>query len=213
METSISLKYFYTLLCLSLTLNLSPPNYLGLKTLQIKTTNNNLLYFFCHKTNEYSKLEYKDSWKKGVFLSTNNDTLGIIANYINPQSIIIIINNTTCRLYPEKTKAIAIGDHVYISSKHEENDQHFIEYFELLSEGAYCLLKKDGDYYYKSAGGLALKLKKNKRAFLNLFGQEHKMLADFLTINKINLKKEQDLIRTFVFLNFNKENKASNSKN
>ena len=141
------------------------------------------------------------------------DTLSIAAP-LNVDSINFSGKNFTYSLYLEEKKGTdALGS----------------AYFEILNEGDLMLLKKNyveirersyaknymgggGDgrefyyhnssYYYKPApGAAAIKMKKNRKFILGIFGEKKEEVLSYIKENQLSLKNEEDLEKIFSYYN------------
>lgn len=129
--------------------------------------------------------------------------------------------------YPKSVKNIRLGKQNFIYLPLKETDKVTSDYFELLVEGKWQLLKhyrceviraekqkspyegqqKDRfsikkDYYLVFPGeNFAVLLPQSSNDFFEHFGNNEEKVRKYYKTNKLKLKKEKDLILLFTFLN------------
>jgi len=198
------------LICLSITLLFSSqifsqqnPNYLALKRAKTDYSDVNQLLFYCRKNNDVDLRSKDIPWKKGVLLTTTNDTLVVPLSIDIPKDEIVIqIGKTPHIIFQKKVKAIAVGNKVYIATEYPEKDQLFYSYFELISEGnVSLLLKNNHDFYYKEEDKPAQKIKNSRKNICNILQNTYPSAKQIIKDKRLRLKDDEDLKELFYYLN------------
>ena len=148
-------------------------------------------------------------WEKGILLTSTDDTLSVEVSF---QAILDEVYLRTSQkilaLYPQKVKAIAFAQKVYLPLEYEFKDKQLLGYFELLSEGEILLLKNPRVqpekskkskylYYIKKGNAHAVCFSPSVKNLTTLFPHLKKEIKTYIATQDLNLKHPKDLKKIF----------------
>ncbi|MBT3208241.1 MAG: hypothetical protein HN704_12395 [Bacteroidetes bacterium] len=168
-----------------------------------------------------------DEWKVGSLQTAENQ---IVSNVYFKYNVSSDKFEMRADLNPEKVGRIYCDKKVYFYSSFEEDDEIRSGYFELLSEGnvklllRYTVKRTPGrkgafgyeasqnvikKYYIKIGENPAIIAKRNKNEILNLLSDKNELLEEFIKINKLNLRKNMDIILLLNYYDIIREDKTN----
>ena len=174
---------------------------------ELSTDSSNELLFICRASNDDNTTEHVDL-KSGILIDYDNNAYPIEGNYnIKSDEMQILLQNKPRVIFPQKIKAIKVGEMVFAPCEFEGEDALTYGYFQVLSSSKIDLLKRfETDkgmivesYYVRKEEEVAKPIKLNKGSLLKYL--DDSKTSKFLKERKLNIKNEQDLIVLFNYYN------------
>lgn len=171
---------------------------------EFSTNSENDLLFVCRvSVDDNSKGK---EWKKGVLIDYDNKAHEIEGNYDeSSDEIQILLHNKSKIIFPQKIKAIKVGETIYIPCEYAEDNSLTYGYFQVLSSRKVDLLKKveidkgKTEFYVRRNSEIAKPLKLSKNNILKFLNDER--VNKFMRDKNLSLKKEANLIALFDYYN------------
>ena len=173
---------------------------------EISTNSENDLLFICRasldETNE------KKDWQSSVLIDYNDKAHQVKGHYnSDTDEMQILLQNQSRTIFPQKIKAIKIGEMIFVPYEFEGTDALNYGYFQVLSSNKIDLLMKfetqeeyiSKTYFTRKDEEIAKPLKLNKSAILKEL--DNKQTAKFLKEEQLNIKNEEELIKLFNYHN------------
>lgn len=188
---------------------------LKLPLVEVHDVQNHKLLFFARQVKTNGEAVINPSWQSSILLTSTQDTFPLMAWYNTAlDEVMMLYQNNTYTLYPQKVQAIAIQDQVFIASEYQNKKEQSIGYFELLSEGKIQLLQK-AEFTQKDAKKIRSKEMYTKNPFKSPIAQPFKIQTKALKAlfpgqerlikthlkNSSTLKNRSDLIKIFNICN------------
>lgn len=169
-----------------------------------------------------------DEWAKGIIFLQNDKSLEATILYdIYSQQMLVKKGEEILTLaQPHSIKKIVLGKQIFIWQAYKTGDKIEESYFELLVDGKFQLFKKyncnivradrqisayegkpkdrfrvSKEYYLKVEKEKAIVFPSDRDDFFALFPSQKDTLIEYCRQNKLKLKKEEDLIKIFFYLN------------
>lgn len=155
--------------------------------------NTNQLFFITRNSIDKKVVgsPYLFDWKEAFLVSNEDEIFSVRARYrVFDDEFQIMLNGKVKAVYPQMVKGIIFKDRAFIPSKFEVNDRIAYSFFELLSEGNICLLKRYG-MSVKNTKDDFLKVNSNKSDFYYKYNNEENALdkAELLPL------KQKDILQ------------------
>ena len=178
---------------------------------------NNKLYFLVKESfplNANGNIFLFEEWIDGIITDSQNERFKISLRYrVANEEMQVQHNNKTKALQVQQIKKVEINDRIFIASNFMLNEEKFMSFFEVISDGNIQLLfqyeskEKKGVYsiqktcYSKKGKAPAEKISFKKKDILNLMKDKKSDIQNFIKKEKINLKKSDDIQKLFKFYN------------
>ena len=178
---------------------------------------NNKLYFLVKESfplNAAGQLFLEEKWEEGIVTDFQDNQFKIPLRYRSAkEEMQVQHNNKTKALQIQQIKKITLRDKVFIASDYLLNEEKFMSFFEVVSNGKMKLLiqyeskEKKGTYtihktyFSKKEKAPAEKISFKKKYILKLMQDNKSAVQQFIKKDKINLKKSDDLEKLFMFYN------------
>jgi len=170
-----------------------------------ENSENDLLFVCRTSINDPSE---KKEWTTSVLIDYKDQAHQVKGHYdVSTDEIQILLQNQPRTIFPQKIKAIKVGQMIFVPCEFEGQDALTYGYFQVLSSNKIDLLKRfennngmiDKSFYIRKKDEAAKLLKLNNAFVLKHLndGKSKKYLKN----RKLNLKEEKDLVLLFNYYN------------
>lgn len=169
---------------------------------EFSSNSENDLLFVCRASlDEQVK---QDKWKSGILIDYNNKAHRVESHYnAATDEMQILLNNQSRTLYPQKIKAIKVGEMIFVPYEYEGSEALTYGYFQVLSSNRIDLLVRFENmnkiFYTRKEEEAAKSLKLSKGSIIKEL--DDKKTTKYLKKQQLNVKNEQDLIKLFNYHN------------
>jgi hypothetical protein len=169
-----------------------------------------------------------EEWQEGALVAPNDSTYRFKGRYnVLADEFQVLVNGRVRALYPNVVKGVELDEKIFLPVDYVAKNKRGKAFFEVLYFGNTSLLLRrkaavkateihpvlgtsvsndskvvfEKSFYYQRPG-LPARLFKNKRKHvLELFGDRRKEMEAFLKKEKLNPRRQEDLIRLFEYYN------------
>ena len=165
-------------------------------------------------TKEKGQLFFEQKWMDGTITDYQNNQFQIPIRYrVYQEEMQVKHLDKIKALQVPQIKKVELNGNIFITSKFVMNEENFMSFFEVISDGEiqllrkYEVIEKKGMYstinilYSKKGYNPAEKISFKKKDILNLMDEKKSDVQNFIKKEKINLKKSTDVIKLFEFYN------------
>ena len=155
-----------------------------------------------------------DKWVDGTIVDFQNNTYKVSLRYrVANEEMQVQHNNKTKALQAPQIKEINLSQRIFISSYFMLNEEKFMSFFEVITDGKIKLLKQyeakekkgiytiQSSFYSKKGKAPAEKITLKKKCIMELMQDQKGAIQRYIKKDKINLKKSDDVIKLFEFYN------------
>lgn len=150
-------------------------------------------------------------WQKGLLVDLEDQLYEVDMRFFPEKGkLFVLLDGTSYQVYPDKIRGLRIEGQTYVPAYYySRSGEKLVGFFALLSEGQVNLLRQVesgafslGDQFYlQEPNETAVPVKGGTRKLLEQLPEQRLQLEEFLEANKLNLKKEKDLIRLIDYCN------------
>jgi len=173
---------------------------------EFSTDSDNDLLFVCRaSTNE---TDLSNVWKPSVLIDYKNKAHHVEGHYnIAKDEIHILLQNQARTVFPQKIKAVKVGEMIFVPCEFEGQASLAYGYFQVLSSNKIDLLKRFENekgmlvkaFYTRKKDEIAQFIKLNKNSLLKYL--DDKQTTKYVNDKKLSIKKEEVLILLFNYYN------------
>ncbi len=169
---------------------------------EFSSNSDNDLLFICRASlDEHAK---QDKWEAGILIDYNDKAHHVESHYNSTtDEMQILLRNQSRTLYPQKVKAIKVGEMIFVPCEYKGSETLTYGYFQVLSSNRIDLLVRfenmNKAFYTRKENAPAKSLKLSKSSIIKEL--DDKKTTKYLKEQQLDIKNEQDLVKLFNYHN------------